>query len=158
MGRLESESEVWQQITNPGILLNTVRFGKRWWYMIQPADEIVMSSVLEATEACGTPLWSYAKSCFPLPQDYYYVVWLPQWVSTESIAPDLRRLFWAKMPVGFWNLIGDSNEDMIWREEVEQLVRFSRSTSEHLCIRKLCNICAPIETRSLLGGMTISEG
>jgi hypothetical protein len=136
------EHQVWQEVTISGILHHASSFGSGWWYRIQPADEVILSSVLDVMEAPGKSLRDHATSCFPLPKDSCYVAWSPQWVPAKSISQVLRKAFWAKMPPRFWNLSRSLGEDVIWREEVEQLVSLSHNGAEHLCTRKGCTKCA----------------
>lgn len=136
-----SGSPVWQEITVSGVLRFTPSFGDRWWYRVQPASELVESNILDSTELHRRPLRSYAISCFPLPQGDYYVVWSPQWIPSESLSEELQDEFWTKMSPRFWDLTRELGEELIWREEVEQLISFSHGISNHLCTRKSCISC-----------------
>lgn len=132
---------LWRGMTISGILRNAISFGEGWWYRIKLADETIASEVFEHTEVFGQPLRNYAKSWFPLPQGCCYVVWSPQWVPAGSVPEDLKIAFWKRMPFRFWELTRSFDEHMIWREEVEQYIYLSRSTSEHLCTREGCRVC-----------------
>lgn len=135
------EYPTWQATSISGVLRHAKSLGEGWWYRIQLADELIAYEVFEQTEVFGKPLRHYAMFWFPLPRDIYHVVWAPQWVPAESVSEDMEMAFWKRMPLIFWSLAKFINEDVIWREEVEQFVSLSGNTSEHLCIRRGCIIC-----------------
>lgn len=136
---------IWQKLTISGFMHQASSSDDRWWYRVQPADGIVASELLDTVKVSGRYLRTFARSCFTLPQERYHIAWSPQWVPAESISGGLKDAFWSKVPTTFWSLIDTLGEDVIWREEVEQLITLSYSTSQHLCIRKGCTTC---ETRS----------
>jgi hypothetical protein len=133
--------QIWRDITISGVLRHTTRFGETWWYRVQPADDIFGCEIFNNTEAFGKPLKEHAKSRFTLPRGFCYVMWAPQWVPAGSIAVELEESFWRGMPRRFWSLTMYLNEDMIWREEMEQCISLSRNLSQHLCTREDCMIC-----------------
>jgi hypothetical protein len=136
--------EIWRDFTISGVLRHTTKFGGTWWYRVQPADDIFECDIFDNTEAFGKPLKEHAKSWFPLPRACCYVIWAPQWVPAGSITVELEKAFWRGMPRRFWDLTMYLNEDMIWREEMEQCISLSRNTSQHLCTREDCRVCRAI--------------
>lgn len=145
-----TRNSVWQEVAISGVLHNAKSFGEGWWYRVQAVDEVVASDFLDAIDASGKSLRSYAKSGFPLPKGKSHVSWSPQWVPAGSLSRDLKKAFWHKMPPKFWVLVEDLGKDVIWREEVEHLDSVCHTISRHLCTRKGCAKCELISSCRVL--------
>lgn len=135
------DTQIWQESRICGVLRNPGLFGVGWWYRIQLVDKVLAIDTFERSQVFGKPLFTYAIACSVLPSGYYHVAWRPQWVPSESIAPELMMRFWQSMPSRFLYLTMSLGDDMVWREDKEHYTNFSGDTSEHLCLNPSCDLC-----------------